>query len=104
MPRDERLVNWSVFLEVSRQEQLYLNSAGAEQYHEQRWVYPGASVTAYDGHDSQTRSFGGHHAGQQGGAEVSSASAWSAPRRASPTRPCNCWRRRTPRAAAATCC
>ncbi|WP_239524599.1 hypothetical protein, partial [Stenotrophomonas maltophilia] len=31
---------------------------------------PGASVTAYDGHDSQTRSFGGHHAGQQGGAEV----------------------------------
>ena len=70
MPRDERLVNWSVFLEVSRQEQLYLNSAGAEQYHEQRFVYPGASVTAYDGHDSQTRSFGGHHAGQQGGAEV----------------------------------
>lgn len=70
VPRDERLVNWSVFLEVSRQEQLYLNSAGAEQYHEQRFVYPGASVTAYDGHDSQTRSFGGHHAGQQGGAEV----------------------------------
>ncbi|OFB88386.1 TldD/PmbA family protein [Pseudomonas aeruginosa] len=50
VPRDERLVNWSVFLEVSRQEQLYLNSAGAEQYHEQRFVYPGASVTAYDGH------------------------------------------------------
>ncbi|HBO2559246.1 TPA: TldD/PmbA family protein, partial [Pseudomonas aeruginosa] len=47
VPRDERLVNWSVFLEVSRQEQLYLNSAGAEQYHEQRFVYPGASVTAY---------------------------------------------------------
>ncbi|MGV8604173.1 TldD/PmbA family protein, partial [Pseudomonas aeruginosa] len=70
VPLDERLVNGSVFLEVSRQEQLYLNSAGADRYHEQRYVYPGARLTAYHDQDSQTRSFGGHHAGQQGGAKV----------------------------------
>lgn len=52
-------MNWSVFLEVSRQEQQFYSrtAAGAEQYHEQRFVYLGASVIAYDGHDSQTCSF-----------------------------------------------
>lgn len=70
MPADPRLVNWTLLLSVDRHEQLYLNSAGAEHWQELQFIYPGASVTAFDGHDSQTRSFGGYHGGQQGGAEV----------------------------------
>lgn len=70
VPADPRLVNWTLLLSVDRHEQLYLNSAGAEHWQELQFVYPGASVTAFDGHDSQTRSFGGYHGGQQGGAEV----------------------------------
>ena len=66
IPTDPRLVNWSLYLDLQRHEQLYLNSAGAEHWQELQFVYPGASVTAFDGHDSQTRSFGGYHGGQQG--------------------------------------
>ena len=68
VPTDPRLVNWQVGLDVTRLEQLYLNSAGAEQLHTQRFVNPQLSVTAYDGQDSQTRSLGGSHLCQQGGA------------------------------------
>ena len=70
VPADSRLVNWIVYLDHQRHEQLYLNSAGAEQWQALRFVYPGISVTAFDGSDSQTRSFGGFGSGQQGGAEV----------------------------------
>lgn len=70
IPTDPRLVNWSLYLDLQRHEQLYLNSAGAEQWQDLRFTYPGISVTAFDGNDSQTRSFGGYHSGQQGGMEV----------------------------------
>ncbi len=70
VPADSRLANWTAYLDHQRLEQLYLNSAGAEQWQALRFVYPGISVTAFDGSDSQTRSFGGFGSGQQGGAEV----------------------------------
>ncbi|UTW06271.1 TldD/PmbA family protein [Pseudomonas benzenivorans] len=70
VPADPRLVNWRVGLHISEVEQLYLNTAGAELHSAQRFVYPHLSVTAYDGHDSQTRNLGGAHLGQQGGAEL----------------------------------
>ncbi|WP_017902986.1 TldD/PmbA family protein [Pseudomonas asplenii] len=70
VPRDERLVNWEVSLGVSHVEQIYLNSAGAELRQAQRFVFPGLSVTAFDGMDSQTRTLGRENFGQQGGAEV----------------------------------
>ncbi|WPC04831.1 TldD/PmbA family protein [Pseudomonas benzenivorans] len=70
VPADPRLVNWRVGLHISEVEQLYLNNAGAELSSAQRFVYPHLGVTAYDGHDSQTRHLGGAHLGQQGGAEV----------------------------------
>ncbi|NBA96673.1 TldD/PmbA family protein [Pseudomonas sp. R5(2019)] len=70
VPSDERLVNWQVSLGTSTVEQIYLNSAGAEIRQAQRFVYPGMSVTAYDGQDSQTRSLGRDNFGQQGGDEV----------------------------------
>ncbi|NQD94749.1 TldD/PmbA family protein [Pseudomonas sp. CrR25] len=70
VPVDPRLVTWRVGLDLTEVEQLYLNTAGAELAQAQRFVYPHLSVTAYDGHDSQTRHLGGAHLGQQGGAEV----------------------------------
>ncbi|MCI3943310.1 peptidase C69 [Pseudomonas syringae] len=70
VPKDERLVNWQAILGLETVEQLYLNNAGAEVRQAQRFVFPGMSVTAYDGHDSQTRTLGGHNFGQQGGLEV----------------------------------
>ncbi|MFH7439469.1 TldD/PmbA family protein, partial [Pseudomonas syringae pv. tagetis] len=51
----------------------YLNSAGAELRQAQRLVFPGMSVKAYDGRDSQTRNLGGDKFGQQGGFEVLSS-------------------------------
>ena len=70
VPKDERLVSWDVSLGLNHVEQIYLNSAGAELRRAQRFVYPGMSVTAYDGNDSQTRSLGRENFGQQGGADV----------------------------------
>ena len=70
VPKDERLVSWDVSLGLNHVEQIYLNSAGAELRQAQRFVYPGMSVTAYDGQDSQTRSLGRENFGQQGGADV----------------------------------
>ena len=70
VPQDPRLVSWQASLGVSHVEQIYLNSAGAEIRQAQRFVFPGLSVTAYDGFDSQTRSLGRENFGQQGGADV----------------------------------
>lgn len=70
VPADNRLVSWQVGLGVTTVEQIYLNSAGAEIRQAQRFVFPGMSVTAFDGSDSQTRSLGRENFGQQGGADV----------------------------------
>ncbi|SEM79940.1 Predicted Zn-dependent protease or its inactivated homolog [Pseudomonas sp. ok272] len=70
VPKDERLVSWEVSLGLAHVEQIYLNSAGAELRQAQRFVYPGLDVTAYDGHDSQTRSLGRENFGQQGSGDV----------------------------------
>ena len=70
VPKDERLVSWDVSLGLNHVEQIYLNSAGAELRRAQRFVFPGMSVTAYDGNDSQTRSLGRENFGQQGGIDV----------------------------------
>ena len=70
VPRDSRLVNWQASLGISTVEQVYLNSAGAELRHAQRFLFPGFSATASDGQDSQSRSLGRENFGQQGGLEV----------------------------------
>lgn len=70
VPRDERLVDWQASLGISQVEQIYLNSAGAELRHAQRFVFPGLGVTASDGQDSQSRTLGRENFGQQGGVEV----------------------------------
>ena len=70
VPGDSRLVNWQASLGLSTVEQIYLNSAGAELRQAQRFVFPGMSVTAFDGSDSQSRSLGRENFGQQGGVDV----------------------------------
>ena len=70
VPGDSRLVNWQASLGLSTVEQIYLNSAGAELRQAQRFVFPGMSVTAFDGSDSQSRSLGRENFGQQGGGDV----------------------------------
>lgn len=70
VPGDSRLVNWQASLGLSTVEQIYFNSAGAELRQAQRFVFPGMSVTAFDGSDSQSRSLGRENFGQQGGVDV----------------------------------
>lgn len=70
VPKDSRLVSWEANLGITQVEQIFLNSAGAQLRQAQRFVYPGLSVTAYDGNDSQTRTLGGTNFGQQGDAQV----------------------------------
>ena len=70
IPHDARLVDSHVGLTFTRNEQIYLNSAGACLRRAQRYVVPQLGVTASDGRDSQSRSFGGTHLARQGGAEV----------------------------------
>lgn len=70
VPKDSRLVDWQASLGISLVEQTYLNSAGAQLRHAQRFLFPGVGVTASDGQDSQSRSLGRDNFGQQGGFEV----------------------------------
>ncbi|WP_406820166.1 TldD/PmbA family protein [Pseudomonas sp. KnCO4] len=70
VPKDNRLVDWQASLGMSLVEQTYLNSAGAQLRHAQRFLFPGVGVTASDGQDSQSRSLGRDNFGQQGGFEV----------------------------------
>lgn len=70
IPKDARLVDSQVRLTFTHHEQIYLNSAGAQLRRAQRYVFPELEVTASDGRDSQSRSFGGSHMARQGGAEV----------------------------------
>ena len=63
---DSRLVDWQASLGLSLVEQTYLNSAGAELRHAQRFRSR-AGVTASNGQDSQSRSLGRDNFGQQGG-------------------------------------
>ena len=70
VPKDSRLVDWQASLGLSLVEQTYLNSAGAELRHAQRFLFPGLGVTASDGQDSQRRSLGRDNFGQQGGFEI----------------------------------
>jgi len=70
VPTHGKLVSWQASLGVSDVEQIYLNSAGAEIRQAWRFVYPGISVTAHDGQDTQSRSLGRENFGQQGGTDV----------------------------------
>ncbi|MDE1165375.1 MAG: TldD/PmbA family protein [Pseudomonas sp.] len=73
VPSDERLVHWAARLRISDRQQLYVDSTGSEVLSQQRRLYPELEVTAFDGQQSQRRTFA---VGQQGSAELVNASGF----------------------------
>jgi predicted Zn-dependent protease len=73
VPQDERLVHWAARLRISDRQQLYIDRTGSEVLSQQRMLYPELEVTAFDGEQSQRRTFA---IGQQGGAELVQASGF----------------------------
>ncbi|MDP9109938.1 MAG: TldD/PmbA family protein, partial [Pseudomonadota bacterium] len=69
---DARIVDWSASIGRSHTRQLYLTTGGADLEQSFRYIIPNLSVTANQGVDTQTRSFGGQYNGfcRQGGLEV----------------------------------
>jgi len=69
---DERIVDWYATLGRIASTQLYVTADGAEVRQEFSYLMPGLAVTAHDGNDTQTRSFGGQNNGtcRQGGMEI----------------------------------
>jgi len=68
--RPAELVDWSASLWRSHVDMLLVGSGGGEVFQEFDYLVPMASATASDGHDSQTRTFGGHAYARQGGLEL----------------------------------
>jgi predicted Zn-dependent protease len=67
---DDRIVDWDASLWHTYADTLYANAAGGAVYQRQRFLVPMMSATANAGSETQTRSFGGHAYGRQGGLEV----------------------------------
>ena len=67
VPEDPRLVHWASRVRVVREQQVYLDSWGNDIQRTQQQMFPHLEVTAFDGHDSQRRSF---NLGQQGSAAI----------------------------------
>jgi predicted Zn-dependent protease len=69
---DARIVDWSCGIAITRSEQHYMSSAGADIVQTFSYVEPNLSATANCGAETQTRSLGGQYDGfsRQGGAEV----------------------------------
>jgi len=57
VPRHEKLVNWSAGLRVTDRQQLYIDSTGSEIFTHKRLFYPRLDVTAFDGRQSQRRTW-----------------------------------------------
>jgi len=74
--RPTELVDWSASLWRSHVDMLLVGSGGGEVAQEFDYLVPMASATASDGHDSQTRTFGGHAYARQGGLELLDALAF----------------------------
>ena len=66
----DAIVDWSASLWFSQLETLYVTSCGTRLQQSIQALAPGMSVTAFDGHQSQTRTFGGRAFCQTGGMEV----------------------------------
>ncbi|CAH0240723.1 MULTISPECIES: TldD/PmbA family protein [Pseudomonas] len=67
VPTDPRLAHWSSSLRVMREQQLYLDNQGNDIQRSQQQLFPALAVTAFDGHESQHRTY---HLARQGGASL----------------------------------
>jgi len=67
---DDRIVDWSSSLWRTRLETLYVTSDGGRVRQRTHYLVPGLRVTANEGGETITRSFGGHGYCRQGGLEV----------------------------------
>ena len=69
---DDRIVDWSVYLERLNVKQLYLTMDGGDLEQDFQFLVPGLKVTAYADGQAQTRSLGGQYNGfcHQGGEEI----------------------------------
>ena len=74
VPGDPRLVHWSARLRVVQEQQLYLDNQGNDILRNQQQLYPEVGVNAFDGQQSQRRTYS---LAQQGGANVVNQSALS---------------------------
>ena len=67
VPTDPRLVHWSARLRVVQEQQLYLDNLGNDILRSQQQLYPEISVNAFDGQQSQRRTY---DVAQQGSANI----------------------------------
>lgn len=67
---DSRMVDWSASLWHTATDSLYLTSDGGRVWQQFRYLVPMLSVTANQGSETQSRTFGGRGYGRQGGLEV----------------------------------
>lgn len=70
MKLDSRIVDWSASLWRNRSERLYLTNGGGEVYQDFDRLTPMLSVTANEGAETQTRTFGGMYICRQQGLEL----------------------------------
>ncbi len=76
---DPRVVDWSASIGTVHTRQLYLTTQGGDLEQSFRYAIPNLSVTANQGADTQTRSFGGQYNGycRQGGLEILTQSGFN---------------------------
>lgn len=65
----EHIVDWQFSLKSIEEQQLYVTNHGGEIIQQHHYLLPDIQITAYDGTDSQKRSFNAHGNSQQGGLE-----------------------------------
>ncbi len=67
---DDHIVDWETSLWFTEEDHLFLTSTGGESLQHFELLTPGMSVTANEGSETVSRSFGGFDLGRQGGWEV----------------------------------
>lgn len=68
--RDDNIVDWQALLWSVQAEQWYLTNEGGEIQQTTQYLMPNLRVVANKGVETQSRTFGGHGYGRQGGLEI----------------------------------
>ncbi len=70
MKTDDRIVDWETSFWNVERETLFLTADGGRVHQELSLLFPGMKVSANEGSQTQTRTFGGFGLGRQGGLEI----------------------------------